>query len=470
MNTDVASSVFQKQRPYLSSSNSSVARSLFVAFILAVAPLDAADLRLTLKDAESAALASSPTLAAARFEAQAASRQETSQRSYLFPTLALDGSYRWVDEVPSMQIAPGRALQFGDHRSNTVGIGASWQIWDWGAAMQAWKSVQAQTESRRQALRAAKRQTLLAARLSYFQVQAAAEQSRLIADTLKLSQAQYRDIQTRYKAGTASRADALAAHQEVLSWSRQLRAARGDLAASLRDLHAAMGIEPTADLSLPMDTLTSKDPPRDVAPPSVSVDLDPIPESLAVLVALSTPPPDASLPQPAQLDALAQGSRRQAKAQKALMLPKVQVTARASYDYPNGPVLETIQQNMVGVSASMPLFDWGRTLSQSRAASDQALAFEKRRDQAVSDLKRDWLKAQDQLRSLEDQRALNQQSVAETMELAGLAYDSYKNGRIGFTEVQSANLRALQAAVMAARTDVQVLVQRALVAALSKED
>jgi len=452
---------------------------LRVGCVLALAftfsPLHAADLRITLRDAESAALANNPTLAAARFEAQAASRQETSQRSYLFPTLSLDGSYRWVDEVPSMQVAPGRTIELTDHRSNTIGVGASWQIWDWGAALEAWKSVQAQTESRRQALRASRRQALLAVRLSYFQVQAALEQSRLIADTLKLSQAQYRDIHTRYKAGTASRADALAAHQEVLSWSRQFRAARGELAAALRDLYAGMGIEPESDLSLPMDSLTAKELPADTAPPSVVIAFDPLSENLMTLAQdPATSPergaPDASLPQPAQLDALAQGSRRQAKAQKALLLPKVQVTARASYDYPNGPVFETIQQNMVGVSASMPLFDWGRTLSQSRAASDQAQAYEKRRDRVVLDLQRDWLKTQDQLKSLEDQHELNRQSVAETKELAGLAYDSYKNGRIGFTEVEKANLKALQAAVQAARTDVQVLVQRALLAGLSKED
>lgn len=436
---------------------------------LVIVPVQAADLRLTLKDAETAALSNSPALAAARFELSAASRQETAQRSYLFPTLALDGSYRWVEEVPSIQMAPGRTLSFGDHRSNTVGVGASWQIWDWGAALQAWKSVQAQTESRRQAVRASRRQALLAVRLAYFQVQAAAEQTRLIADTLKLSQAQHRDINARYRAGTASRADALAAHQEVLSWSRQLRSARGDLAAALRDLHAAMGVEPSADLSLPIDSFTRKDPPADLAPPSVTVALDALSENLSDLAAVPSPP-DASLPQPAQLEALAQGARRQAGAQKALLLPKVQLTARASYDYPNGPVLETIQQNMVGVSASMPLFDWGRTLAQARAASDQARAYEKRRDQALSDLSRDWSKATDQLRSLEDQRSLNEQSVKETRELAGLAYESYKSGRIGFTEVETANLRALQAAILAARTDVQILVQRALVAALSKED
>jgi outer membrane protein TolC len=133
-------------------------------------------------------------------------------------------------------------------------------------------------------------------------------------------------------------------------------------------------------------------------------------------------------------------------------------------------VLETIQQNTVGISASMPLFDWGRTNSQVKAARDQAASYEKKRDQAVLDLTRDWRKAVDLLASLQDQQAFNRRSVEESKELVSLVYESYKNGRSSFLEVQSANFRAQQAAVLSARTDVQVLIQRALLSAFSKED
>ncbi len=444
-------------------------RLLPFVLLIATTSLGAAELRLTREQAEKAVLANSPTLAAARFDVKAAERLETSQKSLLFPTLSLDGSYRWVDEVPVMQVAPGRAIQLTDHRSNTVGVGATWQVWDWGSALQAYRSIQAQTESRRAVLRGAGRQALLALRLSYFQVQAASEQTRLIADSLKLSQSQYRDIRARFQAGTASRADTLAAHQEVLSWQRQLRAARGELAASLQDLHAAMGTKSADDLSLPLDLVTASSPPAEIAVASVTVALDPLPDSLARFPAPENAP-DATLPQPAQYAALAESARKQQKAGNASLLPKIHLSARASYDYPNGPIFETIQQNTVGLYASMPLFDWGRTRAQSKAAGDQADAWEKRRDQVLSDLGRDWAKTRDLLASLSDQQAFNRQSIAETKELAALAYDSFKNGRASFLEVQSANLRALQAAVLAARTDVQILVQRAYLSALSKED
>jgi len=59
---------------------------------------------------------------------------------------------------------------------------------------------------------------------------------------------------------------------------------------------------------------------------------------------------------------------------------------------------------------------------------------------------------------------------AEAEELAGLVYESYKAGRSTFIEVQSANLRELEAKVQSAKTDVQILIQLAVLSSLSKEN
>jgi outer membrane protein TolC len=446
--------------------------TLQILIFLTACSTQAATLNWTLSEATANALSNSPTHQASVLEERAISRQVTSQKSYLFPTLSLDGSARWVSEVPSLSLGPPGSppLTFGDHRSHSIGVGITWQIWDWGAALQAYRSVRDLQRSKAAAVSATRRQTILQVRLCYFAVQAALEQSRLIADSLKLAQAQHRDITRRHQAGVASRSDELSARQEVLSWKRRYRASRGDLAVSIRDLVAAMGLPHDPSLVLPMDSKTASDPPSDVETPGAIVSLDAIDSVSRDLQTRALHPPDPSLPQAVVLDALAESARRQAKAYGASQLPRIQVQARASYDYPNGPVLEDIQQNMVGAQVSMPLFDWGRTRASASASRETAAAHEARRDAALADAQRDWHKARDTLLSLEDQSQLDREVVANARELASLIYASYRSGRASLLEVQSVNLGSLQAQVQSARTQVQILVQRSLLIALSKEE
>jgi hypothetical protein len=62
---------------------------------------------------------------------------------------------------------------------------------------------------------------------------------------------------------------------------------------------------------------------------------------------------------------------------------------------------------------------------------------------------------------------VNREAVRESDELAGLIYDSYKAGTSTFLEVQSSNLRQLQSKVRVASTDIQILIQFAILDSLS---
>jgi len=101
---------------------------------------------------------------------------------------------------------------------------------------------------------------------------------------------------------------------------------------------------------------------------------------------------------------------------------------------------------------------------------EKSKAFEERRALASVELVRDWKKASDALTGLALQREVNRQASAETAELAKLTYDAYKTGQARFTEVQAANLRALQAQVQEVRTKAETLVQFAIIKGLSRED
>ena len=152
------------------------------------------------------------------------------------------------------------------------------------------------------------------------------------------------------------------------------------------------------------------------------------------------------------------------------LFPKILLSAQAGWENPDGPILQTIQQNIVGVSVSLPLFDWGQILQDSDSKRRQSDAYLKNLDQAKSDLWRDWNKGRDALGSLQYQQTLNVTAVSETNELAALTYKAYRAGTQRFLEVQTANFQALNAKVLAVSNDIQILMQLAVLSSLSGKE
>jgi outer membrane protein TolC len=148
----------------------------------------------------------------------------------------------------------------------------------------------------------------------------------------------------------------------------------------------------------------------------------------------------------------------------------VQLSAKTTLEYPNGPVLENINQNTFTALLTMPIFEGSRTLHQADQKLKEAQASRFQSEQLKVDLNRDFKKAQDLLQSLKDQQKLAAQDVLKSDEVAKLFYKSYKAGQINLTDVQSANVRALISRVNAARIDAQILNQLITLKALSGKD
>jgi outer membrane protein TolC len=425
-------------------------------------------LNLSLQELTQAALQNSPKLKAAQLEAESAKSSANSAGAVEWPRLGLDGSYRYQTEVPSMLLGPtGPSLTFGDHNNYNVGAFLSWTLWDFRSLANQTNSLERLSRSKEQIGQATSRQLELAVRLSYFKAQINLEQVRLLGDSLKLAQAQYSDIQKQSLYGKASRLDKLSSHQEVLDFQRQLRQAQAELSNSLRDLFGLTGTKEPTDFTLPLDARMAGNLPSGWDGPTVWVSMDPQAQSLQALEKGEKTPPDDTVPQLKTYAYLADSARYAADSVFSQLLPKIVVSARADYEYPNGPILETIQQNTVGVSVSMPLFDWGRIVNDSDSKQKQAQAYLKDLDQAKADLWRDWNKAQDVMKSLRYQSRVNQTAVSETDELARLMYGAYQAGGARFLEVESANVRVLQARIFSIRNDIQILMQLAVLSSLS---
>ncbi|OFZ01920.1 MAG: hypothetical protein A2Z97_01840 [Bdellovibrionales bacterium GWB1_52_6] len=408
-------------------------------------------LELSLKQAEQAATASSGQLQAVESERDAQAERTTAQYSLLWPKLSFEASYRYQTDVASIPQPSGARIPLGDHGSYSIGPVLNWTVVDFGSSREAWNSSKSVLAAKGMDSAAAKKQLLYQLRAVYFRTVLSSAQMKLVQDSLKLAEAQYKDIRNRRSAGSSSQIDALSSHKEVLSLQREFRQARSDLSQSTRDLLSLVNLEDPTE-SIRLESLSDLSAQFQTSSANRVVTAD-----------------TAAHPRIQALAFQAEAQSQAASGIRAGLLPRIHLSAKASYDYPNGPVLERIQQNTVGVNLSLPLFELSRTRAEAAEKSALAQATEFRRIQAQVDLARDVVKAKDLLESLREQKDILTTTTQETAELAALVYESYKAGRSGYLEVQSANLRALDARVQAARNEVQILMQLALLENLTDE-
>lgn len=439
------------------------------AALAAPAAAEAPAFSLTMAQAEEAARAHALDVRAAGEESAAARDAADAQFAALLPRLALNGSYGYQTEVPRLVVAPGAPPQtFGSNRAWSVGPALTWTLWDEGQLYKSWKSQKAGARSREQSERLTALLATQSARLAYVQVQLAREHVRLLADSVALADAQYADVEKRLRAGAASRIDALSSHQEDLSRRKDFLSAQSDLAGALRALFQLAGLGQGLDLTRPVDVRVSSALPAGLPAPTLRVAFDSLGDTPAPLAAAAAATgPAADHPAVLSYQRQAEGARLAARAASAAGWPRVTGSGSIYYEYPNGPVLQSVTQKTVGVSASLPLFEGRQSARLSGQQERLARAAERRRDLAAEQLSRDWDKASAALAALRDQERLDADAVTESAELARLVYSSYKAGRASYLDVQTYDVAALQAKVNAAQTRAQILIQLAALAELA---
>jgi outer membrane protein TolC len=429
-------------------------------------------LALGLDQAVRASLDNSEQLRSYRSAAEAAEAQALVQRGFLMPHLSIDGSYRYVTEVPELAVSPNIApIAFTTHNSYSIGPDLTWTAFSGGTLVESWRSAQANARAQARQADAIRRQIRLAARLAYFQAQLAAAQVRLYAESCRVESAQYHDIQVRYKDGNAARVDLISEEQDLLLRQRQLLQARTNLAAAVRDLTSLAHLFEGLDPSWPTDSETLLPVSGGTGPlATLVVALDQVTDSIGKMDRAGQADFDVHQPQLQFLADLAEAARHSAKSFEGGHWPTLSVLASIMQEYPNGPIIETINQKTFGVNLSFPLFAGGSTVNAVRSAQSQAQSDEEKRQQTARDLLDSWKKAHDQAASLRLQQALNRRSVDKAAEVARLRYEAYLAGQGRFLDVEDANLKVLQAKIDAAATDVNLLVQLANLESLSKEN
>jgi len=429
----------------------------------------ATEFSVTLKAAEESALAVSNQYKSAKFSAEAAVAAASAADSLLNPRLSLEGSLRYNEVVPviAMPAALGGGKPLGDNWNYSVGPTASWTFFDGGVLRSSREGAIRNAAARSAEAESVSRQVILKARTAYFQLQLALERVYLIGENLQLSLSQLKDISLGAKAGSRSRLDEIRARQETTARRRDLLRARADLSASLRDFSFVTGLELPGDVALPLDYRMSGRDYGGEEPASLLLKAEPYETILSRLQPSAEGGLDKELPSIRALGEAAQAYKASAGAYKAEKFPRLSLGARSSLDYPNGPNLYSFVQNSAYLALSLPLFESGRSGEKEKENILNASAALEKRGEAALAAQRDFNKAQDAYKALTAEQAINIEAVDDAAEAAKLAYDAYKAGGGTWLDVESANLKALQAKTTSASTNSEVLLRLAVLDSLT---
>jgi outer membrane protein TolC len=418
---------------------------------------------LTLTQALLKAKHKSELLKSADAEIRAAQEGSQGVHANLLPKLSLEGSLRYVTEVPSIQIIPnGPEMPFGDHLNYTVGPTLSYVLWDGGHSRNIYKSQEKRVEARTQNKRAQMAQLESSVKQAYIKTQFALEQVKLLADSLKLIQAEHKDIVERKDAGTASNLDLFISQKEVLSYRLQYKQRQNELASSLHDLISLVEEIPQNSLQKPA--------PKGFKEAQLWVLLDPLEETLKQESKEEPQSLESTPPQLLSQDSMIQSLEHLAEGQESALYPQIQLSLRSSLDYPNGPVLKKIHQNSLSVGFSMPLYEFSKNRHLAAEKRQEAEALRHQRKQMETDIQREFVKAKDNLHTLREQSKDAQEIVKQSDTLARMTYEAYRIGRVKLVDVQAANLKALQAKLDLSSIHVHTLFQITLLKTLIAKD
>ncbi len=406
-------------------------------------------LALTLKNAEQQALETSARLRSMDRDVQAAIAQAQAQYTSLLPRLTLQGSYTYLSEVPSLTVGGGTSIKLGSNTNYSIGPALSYTLWDNDGVSNAYQASVLVSKSKTFDQENAHRQVIFSVRMAYVALKLAQEELDAVSHSLALSRAQETDISNRFSAGVAARMDVLLSNRQVVGYQLQVLQKQLAVKTAERTLLQLMGESP---LDLP------------------ALRLDPLMDLLLAARALGFSSPELGHPQLQSLESLAQATERQTKSLQAKSGPTLLLSASSALNYPNGPIMEQINQNIVGASLTWPLFLGDPTGALVSQKTNEAQSIRERETQLREDLRLAYLSAQEAILSLSLQQRLSGQDLSLSEEISVLHYSAYKLGKVSFLDVQSANNQVLQSHISVARVMAQLISQYFMLSVLSGKE
>ncbi|MBH2006266.1 MAG: TolC family protein [Myxococcaceae bacterium] len=166
------------------------------------------------------------------------------------------------------------------------------------------------------------------------------------------------------------------------------------------------------------------------------------------------------------LQLLSKATLHTARSLVSRLYPSITLDTSTALVYPNGPVLQNINQNTISINLSLPLWLGDPNWSLISAKKREAEAMKHQAAHLVIEHQRDTRKATAQYQSLLLQQRKSKQENRNIAESARLFYASYQTGKSTFLEVLAANHQLLQSQIAQARINAQLLSQMITLIAL----
>ncbi len=313
--------------------------------------------RLTLTTVVERALASYPTVAAARAARERAGAALGEAKATLLPRLSLDGSLTRFEQPMVVLPLHGfdvRNPPLFDRTLIQSGLSLSWTVFDFGGRLERVRAQRALGDAAQAAVSSAEMQLAARAVSAYIRVLTtrellAAQDQRLSALALAADQAQQ-----RLAAGKAARI-------EVLRVEAERRRALADRIATASRLEVAEG-ELAQLAGLPLESLSSR-PLAEFRLADSTWGAEPSAELRAGLIARAK----AANPEVRQLEERSRAARAAAQAQRAAWFPELRVAG--AYVDRGRWAGDFSAEWQVGVALAYPLFTGGARASASRRAA-----------------------------------------------------------------------------------------------------
>lgn len=407
---------------------------------------------LSLAELETAMLDKSLDLRSVAIEVEAAKEKRYALPSIHVPKLTLDGNYKYLSEIPEINMAPGRTLKFGDNKNYSIGPTVSMTLLDFNAKSHQQASLDKKVSSKENEAESLKANLLFKTRYHYLNLVFLVEKRNLISESLKVARKQLKDVSAQKRFGAGSKLDLLTAQKEVHELESQHKEIIINIMAEQTELFKLTFHPKIKEVSFIDDTGQLQKLPelqhRFFKYHKTKLD----PQANSKIKSIRD-----------QSESL----ESQAKSIISQRYPKINLFARTSLEYPNGPDHTQFNQNSFGVSISMPLFDGGEISHNIREKSLQAMALKQQALNEERNLDESIQLTIKRIESLIGQSEIIQKKVDESSEIARLVYKSYQEGRATFLEVERANIKSRESKLSLSSNHYQItlnLIQLANVA------
>lgn len=406
---------------------------------------------ISLEKCEEAALNNSHKIKSLEYELKAARSAADSQKTSNYPFLVLEGSMRYVTNVQELN-----NIKLGDNWNYSVGPAIYWTAFDGNVRNKNYKSFLKAAEAKEQELEYNKREILLSVRTSYFKLISALKNIDLLNQQLNLSISQNKDVRNSIRGGASTKLDGVISDADVLNKQKQIKEAQILLIDGIKEVNDITG----GIIAFDMNDHSFDNNWNDIfsyAEPK---------EVLKEFEKYKNSEFDKNNPSVLSLEMLSQYYAILSESLINSNYPIINLYAKSTIDYPNGPVIESYNRNTVGGSFSVPLYQFGKNKKSSLGKKYTGMSYEEQKQDLIEQLSRLFDYSKDKIKILEAQKELNVNVVVKNKEAAHLMYQSYKAGESKFLDVETMNLKVIESQTNEVNIYAGLLIQLAVLASL----